>query len=158
MISLLDRLLEPTERAVVTEPFHTLLCRDIEALLNQTARRIPEHCSPAVAASVINYGLPPLVGQQLDDRCVEGLARHVHTALSRFEPRLDSRSIKVQPQRLSRDEPGICRLTVNARLLLDSGHAARDSRVDLQVSLDTHFGIAHVRDGHSHFPENGRGC
>ena len=50
---------------------------------------------PAAAASVVNYGIPPLSGRTGLDP--EAVAADLAEAIRRFEPRLRSATVKVQP-------------------------------------------------------------
>lgn len=63
--------------------------RDLGWLLNATQPQ-PQwaQSEPTLAASVLNYGLPPLAGQRVSRLDVHHLERTIAQAIRRFEPRL----------------------------------------------------------------------
>jgi type VI secretion system protein ImpF len=81
------------------ERLRTAVRRDLEALLNTV--HIEQHRVegedgevalldgfPQAAASVINYGLPPLTGRVRAQEDHEGIAAEIERAIQRFEPRI----------------------------------------------------------------------
>jgi type VI secretion system protein ImpF len=79
------------------ERLRTGVRRDLEALLNTVhvehgqgeggeARLLDGF--PQVAASVVNYGLPPLTGRVRRPEDHEGIAAEIEQAIQRFEPRI----------------------------------------------------------------------
>ena len=81
------------------ERLRTAVRRDLEALLNTV--HIEQHRVegedgevalldgfPQAAASVINYGLPPLTGRVRAQEDHEGIAAEIELAVQRFEPRI----------------------------------------------------------------------
>ncbi|ACR30646.1 type VI secretion system baseplate subunit TssE [Burkholderia glumae] len=108
MPSLLDRLLDdapgrPSERPEDYAPdakgMLAIIRRDLGLLLNTTNFEdepdVMRH--PAVAASVVNYGLPALSGGYLPHRNWEDVERRIRTAIVRFEPRLIPESLRLRP-------------------------------------------------------------
>jgi len=108
--SLFDRLMDdaPSQRserpdayAPNSETMRRLVQRDLSLLLNTTSLddEIDPMRYPVAAASVINYGIPPLSGSYLTDRNWEEIERLVRTAITRFEPRLIAESLRILPGR-----------------------------------------------------------
>jgi len=104
------RQLELKTRFVLTaERLRASVMRDLGALLNTpnlswrqgraedaTLAAQPDiDAFPAAAASVVNYGIPPLSGRTGLDP--EAVAADLAEAIRRFEPRLRSATVKVQP-------------------------------------------------------------
>lgn len=52
---------------------------------------------PNIRDSVLNYGLPDLVGQTIEKRSLHERAKEIRRALRMFEPRLEKASLKVDP-------------------------------------------------------------
>jgi len=104
--SLLDRLTdtdrnnttEPRERRVLSgQRLKAAVLRDLAWLLNTGHYEAMEDLSayPEVRNSVLNYGLPDLTGQSLVGMDPSRLERVVREAIIRFEPRINSRTLKV---------------------------------------------------------------
>ncbi|MBR8460162.1 type VI secretion system baseplate subunit TssE [Burkholderia dolosa] len=106
--SLLDRLQDdapharhesPAAYAPNGEGMRRIIRRDLASLLNATNLdgELDAGRYPQAAASVVNYGLPPLSGSYLSDRNWETVEKLVRTAIVRFEPRLLPESIAIRP-------------------------------------------------------------
>jgi type VI secretion system protein ImpF len=106
--SLLDRLQDdaPHARHEVArayapsgEGMRRIIQRDLALLLNATNLdgELDSARYPQAAASVVNYGVPPLSGSYLSDRNWETIETLVKTAIVRFEPRLLPDSIAIRP-------------------------------------------------------------
>ncbi|HGL4260029.1 type VI secretion system baseplate subunit TssE [Burkholderia dolosa] len=106
--SLLDRLQDdapharhesPAAYAPNGEGMRRIIRRDLASLLNATNLdgELDVGRYPQAAASVVNYGLPPLSGSYLSDRNWETVEKLVRTAIVRFEPRLLPESIAIRP-------------------------------------------------------------
>jgi len=103
--ALLDRLTdeapgqrdEPTERRVMSKvQMRQAVLRDLGWLFNATQPMGPgADVPPAVAESVLNYGLPALSGQLVSRVDISQLERTIRQAILRFEPRLLPASLKV---------------------------------------------------------------
>lgn len=79
---------------------HTLVSevrRDLQALLNTVNLNSTQDLSdfPEVQNSILNFGLPDLSVHIVDTVRISRLAEDIHQALVRFEPRMDSRTLKV---------------------------------------------------------------
>jgi len=97
--TLLDRLRDdapsqqtesPDEYAVTREQMRRIVQRDLAFLFNTTnlEDQIDRARYPAIAASTINFGLPPLHTNATGSRGWEALERAVRRAIRDFEPRL----------------------------------------------------------------------
>lgn len=98
-----------TRFVLTAERLRTSVMRDLGALLNtpnlcwrdgraqdaELAARPDIEAFPAAAASVVNYGIPPLSGRTGLDP--EAVAADLAEAIRRFEPRLRGATVKVQP-------------------------------------------------------------
>jgi type VI secretion system protein ImpF len=104
--ALLDRLTddhradtaEGDERRVMTkQQIRQAVLRDLSWLLNavQPLGRAAERF-PALADSVVNYGLPPMAGQLASRIDVSMLERSIREAIVRFEPRILAESLEVR--------------------------------------------------------------
>ncbi|MFM0068711.1 type VI secretion system baseplate subunit TssE [Paraburkholderia aspalathi] len=106
--SLLDRLQDnaPDSRheeasayALDSEMMSHVVQRDLNLLLNTTNlyNELDTVRYPAVAASVVNYGVPPISGNYLSSQRWETIEKLIRTAIIRFEPRLIPESIDIRP-------------------------------------------------------------
>lgn len=107
--SLLDRLTddepgkadESRERRVISATrLRDCVTRDISWLLNCVNLGEDELLAdyPAVASSVLNFGIPDLTGAALSGIKAEALQRHLREALLAFEPRLTANTLQVTVQ------------------------------------------------------------
>lgn len=101
--SLFDRLvLEPDagERALDSEQLLQHVIRDLEDLI--ATGRLPDSEGlvdhPEVARSVLNYGIPDIVGRRLNDEARRFLEVSLREAIRTFEPRIDAKSLQVRVQ------------------------------------------------------------
>ncbi len=87
----LERFNEAALRATVR--------RELAWLLNTThlGSVIDLEPYPHVQTSVLNYGIPDMSGQVLDNRLVIQRARDIRDAIRAFEPRLEESSLIVEP-------------------------------------------------------------
>jgi type VI secretion system protein ImpF len=90
--ALLDRLIrdDPDAARVISKAeLRQAVLRDLSWLFNATQPH-PEwsQTSPALAGTVLNYGLPPLAGRQLSKLDVSQLERTIADTIRRFEPRI----------------------------------------------------------------------
>lgn len=104
--ALLDRLTddaptqrtEPAEKRLMTRAqLRQAVLRDLGWLFNAVqpqARWAETH--PAMAASVLNFGLPPLSGQRLSQLDISQLERAIQQAILRFEPRIKEETLRVR--------------------------------------------------------------
>jgi len=106
--TLLDRLVDhaPRERHETPEsyavsPAHMreIVQRDLAWLLNTTnlEDEIDREAMPHVAASVLNYGVPPFAGKYMMERNWQDIERIIRQAVIDFEPRLIPETLEVIP-------------------------------------------------------------
>lgn len=139
---LFDKLTLRREHASLPH-WREILLRDIEYLLNDSAHSAAlglerhTHCE----TSVVNYGLPSL-GQQVPvNTDLMALARKIQRIIATFEPRLDSRSIKVVPL-IDKDKTWVLAILfdIHARCCLPG----ESQMVNLRIALDYSYGIVRV--------------
>lgn len=106
--SLLDRLQDdaPRQRSEREDAYapderamRRIIERDLGLLLNTTSLQdeIDVERYPEVAASVVNYGIPPLSGAYTASLRWEQLEARVLAAITRFEPRLIADTVRIRP-------------------------------------------------------------
>lgn len=111
--TLFDRLRDdaPTRKTetyenytVSSERLREIVQRDLMYLLNTTnlEDEIDLRLYPQVAASVVNYGVPPIAGQYMHEHKWIDIEKAIRRAILRFEPRLEASSLGVAP--LMKDE------------------------------------------------------
>jgi type VI secretion system protein ImpF len=87
----LERFNESALRATVR--------RELAWLLNTThlGSVVDLEDYPHVQTSVLNYGIPDMAGKELNRRLILQRARDIRTAIRAFEPRIDEKSLIVEP-------------------------------------------------------------
>ena len=119
------------------DELRTCVRRDIEWLLNvvhfESAVSLEDY--PEVATSVLNHGLPELVGRSIDRPALARRAAEISTAVRAFEPRLIPGSIDVL---LDEGEVGFenrLRFVIHGHLMnsIDDGFIALYTAVDLDT-------------------------
>jgi type VI secretion system protein ImpF len=87
----LERFNESALRATVR--------RELAWLLNTThlGSVVDLEDYPHVQTSVLNYGIPDMAGKELNRRLILQRARDIRTAIRAFEPRIDEKSLVVEP-------------------------------------------------------------
>ena len=86
-------------RASVSEPqLRAQLSRDLDTLLNTTnlASAIDLEPFPAVACSIVNFGIPDIVHRTIEDAGTDQVAEEIERAVTTFEPRLIRHTVKVR--------------------------------------------------------------
>jgi len=104
--ALLDRLLDdapeeqteaPSARVLTKIQLRQAVLRDLAWLLNSVRPSdIDAERVPYAAASVLNYGLPPLAGAQTSTLDIATLEQNVRHAILLFEPRILPDSLRVR--------------------------------------------------------------
>lgn len=105
--SLLDRLtdLQPdktressSQQSMSQEQFKAAVIRDLGWLLNSVALDVCTNLDayPAVAKSVLNYGLPDLSGHTSSTIDVHHVEKAIRAAILQFEPRVIRNSLQVK--------------------------------------------------------------
>ncbi|WP_321956265.1 type VI secretion system baseplate subunit TssE [Burkholderia cenocepacia] len=109
MPTLLDRLRDdaphrsteaPEEYTVTRKQMRDIVQRDLAYLLNTTsiADQIDRSRHPQVAASTVNFGVPPLAGTFIASRHWNDVEQTIRRAIADFEPRLIPASLVVSPR------------------------------------------------------------
>ncbi|KAA0279555.1 type VI secretion system baseplate subunit TssE [Salmonella enterica subsp. enterica serovar Typhimurium] len=76
-----------------------IIRRDLSFLLNTISHEgdIDARRYPQAAASVLNYGLPPLAGSFMYEHKWDDIREAIRRAIIRFEPRLNAATLRVTP-------------------------------------------------------------
>jgi type VI secretion system protein ImpF len=124
----LERFNESALRATVR--------REVAWLLNTTylGSIVDLEPYPNVQTSVLNYGVPDLAGKALSRRIVLQRAREIRTAIRAFEPRIDEKSLVVEPAESTERENSI---TFVIRGDVTSAVSAMPIRFRTDVEADT---------------------
>lgn len=90
----------PGEYAVTRTQLRDIIQRDLAYLLNATnlGDLIDPQRYPLVAASTVNFGVPPLAGAFMASRKWADIEKTIKDAIGRFEPRLIPESLRVVPR------------------------------------------------------------
>ncbi|PSY63830.1 type VI secretion system baseplate subunit TssE [Escherichia sp. 20412-1] len=85
-----------------------IIRRDLSFLLNTVSHEdnIDAACYPQAAASVLNYGLPPLAGSFLYEHKWDDIRRAILRTIIRFEPRLKASTLQIIPLQDERRQSG----------------------------------------------------
>ena len=96
---------------------------------------------PHVQTSVLNYGLSDLAGKALTRRSVLQRAREIRRAIRLFEPRLEEKSLTVEPT-VDEDRPHAITFTING----DITAAAHAMPVKFRTEIDPDTVAVDVRE------------
>lgn len=90
----------PGEYAVTRAQLRDIIQRDLAYLLNTTnlGGQIDPRRFPLVAASTVNFGVPPLAGAFMVSRKWADIEKNIKHAITTFEPRLIPESLEVIPR------------------------------------------------------------
>jgi len=98
--ALLDRLIRPegdAARVVSKSELRAAVLRDLSWLFNATQPHADwAEQRPAIAGTVLNFGMPPLAGRQLSKLDIARLERTIVETIRRFEPRILPDTLSVQ--------------------------------------------------------------
>lgn len=123
-----ERFTEASLRATVR--------RDLAWLLNtlslESAQDLSNH--PWVQKSVLNFGVRDFAGRSQGDRNDREQAREIRAAILRYEPRLDPRTLRVEPVR-NADLPGKVSFFIEAEVL--GGPKSLPVRFRTDVDVET---------------------
>jgi type VI secretion system protein ImpF len=88
------------EYAVTRAQLRDIIQRDLAYLLNTTnlGEQIDPRRYPLVAASTVNFGVPPLAGAFMVSRKWADIEKTIKHAITTFEPRLIPESLEVIPR------------------------------------------------------------
>jgi len=83
--------------------------RDLAWLLNTTnfGALVDLEPYPHVQTSVLNYGVPDLAGKAISHRVIVQRARDIRAAIRAFEPRIDEKTLVVEPGHLGERENSV---------------------------------------------------
>jgi len=117
--------------------------RELNWVLNTThlAATQPLDATPEVASSVLNYGVADMSGKLLNRRAIQNRAREIREAISAFEPRIDSRSLDVEPQ-ASPERPNAVTFVIRG----DVTNAVNAMPVEFKTDVEIDTGAAIVRE------------
>lgn len=89
----------PSEYTVNALQMRDIIQRDLACLLNTTNAEdlIDRARQPEVAASTLNFGVPPLAGSYLSERKWADIERIIRRAIHDYEPRLLPETVTVRP-------------------------------------------------------------
>lgn len=73
--------------------------RELNWILNTTNLAAVDDLEPypEVKTSVLNFGVPDLAGKALTQRIIQDRARQIRAAVVAFEPRIEARTLEVEP-------------------------------------------------------------
>jgi type VI secretion system protein ImpF len=98
--ALLDRLIRPAgdaARVISKSELRAAVLRDLSWLFNATQQHADwEETRPALAGTVLNFGMPPLSGRQLSKLDIAKLERTIAETIRRFEPRILPDTLQVR--------------------------------------------------------------
>lgn len=98
----------PSSRNFNLRQYRESILRDLEWLLNSRSflsrEEVDEDIPPAVAASVLNFGVCEFSGRVISEERRQRLVLRIREAIERFEPRIDPVSLEVDIQTASNDE------------------------------------------------------
>ncbi len=110
--------------------------RDLAWLLNtisfESAQNLTDH--PRVRDSVLNFGVRDFAGRSSGVAAEREQAREIRRAIRRFEPRLDPRSLRVEPQGRA-DSPGKVSFLIEGEIL--GGPQLMPIRLKTDVDLES---------------------
>jgi len=117
--------------------------RDLAWLLNTTHLGAVEDLSryPEVKTSVLNYGVPDMAGKSMSQKAIRQRARDLREALENFEPRLDRRSLDVQPRAAGERENAVTYVIQG-----DVSAAVKAMPVQFFTDVEADTGAVTVRD------------
>jgi type VI secretion system protein ImpF len=142
--------------ALSRDQLKRLVLRDLERLLNTErldCRPLPGEGPadgpaiglaerfPHVAASIVNYGIPPLAGKIVRDLDLERLADDVATAIRLFEPRLRAETVEV---RAALDADAMRHNTLTLEIEAELWAVPLPLRLHLRTQIDLESGAARV--------------
>ena len=123
-------------RVAITEPvLRAEVAKDLAALMNTTNFESTEDLSavPQVRSSILNYGIPDLVRQSIDEARVDKLAQDIEQALATYEPRLIRKSIRVERDKRVRAGELKLRFMVQADLKCDPVNVPLEFVADIEL-------------------------
>ena len=146
--ALLDRLVREGDaagRVISKAELRAAVLRDLSWLFNAVQPHPHWHDErPAIAGTVLNFGMPPLAGKQASKVDVSKLERTIAEAIKNFEPRILPGTLVVQAL-----EPGSVMDTHNVIEFEIRGHLWAQPvplEILLRTKLDLEAGQVEVRE------------
>lgn len=130
---------KPEAYAADQRRMRDIVLRDLAQLLNATnlSDEFDTTRYPLVAASVINYGVPPLAGGYMADRNWNHVESMIRRAILHFEPRLIPEALAIMPARGGDDASRYNVLTFEIRGLIQLSPYPLEFRVQSAFDLET---------------------
>lgn len=111
-----ERMEMSSERSFRPEQFHRAVLEDLNRLFWSTPTLDRElEGYPEASLSVINYGIPNLLGKALDDSDLERIEEDLRRRLIAYEPRFFPEDLEVQVAR-NRMKPDVVECHIRGRL------------------------------------------
>lgn len=125
------------------EALRVTVRREIAWLLNTVQLGAVTDLSdyPQVATSVLNYGVPDLAGKSLSRRVILQRAREIRDALRAFEPRIDEKTLMVEPTELGERDNAVTYVIHG-----DVRSAVHALPVKFRTDVENDTAAVHVRD------------
>jgi type VI secretion system protein ImpF len=117
--------------------------REVAWLLNTTHLEAVVDLSrfPEVKTSVLNYGVPDLAGKSMGQKAIRQRGRDIREALVNFEPRIDPRTLDVQPRAVGERENAVTYV-----IEADVAAAVHAMPVQFYTDVEADTGAVTVRD------------
>ena len=146
-----DRLEAETQRVMNKAQLRQAVLRDLSWLFNAT--QPPAHIAetyPALAGSVLNFGLPALSGQLASKVDISQIERAIRDCILRFEPRLLEESLQVRALEASSvlDTHNMIEFEIIGHLWAQPVPL----EILLRTRLDLEAGLVEVRDSGASVP------
>jgi type VI secretion system protein ImpF len=128
-----------SDHAVSPARLREIIQRDLALLLNTTSAEdhIDRRRYPEAARSTLNFGVPPLAGQDMSQRRWHDIERIVRRAIADYEPRLMPGSVSVRPLAPARAGASGHSLAFEIHALIDARPYPLALLVQSAVDLET---------------------
>lgn len=117
--------------------------RELNWILNTT--NLDSVCDledfPEVETSVLNYGVRDMAGKLLQRRAIQSRARDIRDAIRRFEPRIDTQHLEVDPVTAD-NKPNAVTFVIRG----DVTAAVKALPVEFKTDVEIDTGIATLRE------------
>lgn len=127
-------------RGIRLDDYVASVYRDLENLLTSSAREPDDELYqyPEVAASVLNYGLPPLFGLTASGISTRDIEKQLTDAIRRFEPRIMPETLAVRVEVNSeKTDIGSIQVRIEADVWADPSpeHILVATRIDIDSGM-----------------------
>lgn len=112
--------------------------RDLAWLLNTISYESAQDLSayPRVRDSVVNFGVRDFAGRSYGRDAAREQAREIRHAIRRFEPRIDPKTLRVEPRGMA-DNPGKVSFVIEGEILGGPQHMPVRLRTDIDLESMT---------------------